>query len=345
MQPFDVIITTYNRKENILAFVRSLLQCTHPLPQRIIVVDTSDFYHKDLEELDRVLYVRSNEQHQNQPYKRLVGALIATAPVIVFFDDDLELLDRTIFTKLLPAFENNKVVGATIGLKREDHQADPDSIKARGWGKLLYWLSGKPAPEPGKISFAGFTGPLPERPMVTETLRGPIMAFRRAVFLKCPDNDLLALFDKRLIIPEDKLLSMRAQQYGQLFYVPDLALRHPPNASTYFIHQADHTKRMHLSRYVVNKAYCQLRGISPLWGKAHFWYYSFWRLAAGIINIARRPNDRNKAHLKGLLRSLKLALTMDWRAEAIAPGKDYLADAQKDALKYKNNHKDHESHA
>ncbi|HMQ48400.1 MAG TPA: glycosyltransferase [Saprospiraceae bacterium] len=345
MQPFDVIITTYNRQENILAFVRSILQCTPPLPRRIIVVDTSNFYNDELKALDRVTYVRSNEQHQNQPYKRLVGALIADSPVIVFFDDDLELLDPAIFTKLIPAFEKADVVGATIGLKREDHQADPDSIKATGWGKLLYWLSGKPAPKPGKMSFAGFTGPLPEKASYTETLRGPIMAFRRDVFLNCPDNNLLALFDKRLVIPEDKLLSLKAQQYGKLWYIPDVVLRHPPNASTYFINQADHTKRMHLSRYVVNKAYCQFRGISPSIGKLHFWYYSFWRFMAAVMNLARRPNDRNKKHLKGLVDAFKLALSLDWQAASIAPGKDYLKDAHQDALKYKPDNQIHESQA
>jgi glycosyltransferase involved in cell wall biosynthesis len=284
---FDVIITTYNRKENVTKLVNKI-NTLEPSPNKIIVIDTSDEYNSELNSLEKVLYVRSSVKHQNQPYKRLVGALIATCDNLIFFDDDLIIKDDKIFQKLLPIFEYQNFAGVTCAI---DFQNKPVSTARRITTKIsryLQLITGVPYPEQGKLSLLGiYTTPQRDKVREVEALHGPVMGFKRKTFLELPYDEMLVLFDKQLIIPEDKLLSIRCQKHGKLYHYPEELVIHPKIKSTYFLNLRDHTKRVHLSRYYLNYVLGKSSN-KEFFYNLHFKYYSFWRKVISLITLAFR---------------------------------------------------------
>ena len=292
---FDVIITTYNRKKNVFELVNSILQLEIQ-PNRIIVVDSSDEVNEDLVKLDGVDYILSNKNHQNQPYKRLVGAYASRAENIIFFDDDIEILDERIFEKLLPLFGENNVVAFTSNI---DFQNFEQKNKWSGIGDFFLFLTGKPLMKSGELGLAGYYGATSRQVMSkVQVLKGPLMGFKREVFIKLPTNRFLDLFDLQLSIPEDKILAIRTWRHGDIMNYPENLVRHPKIESTYFKNIRNHTMRVLFSRYIINMELSVYRSsrFSILY-KIHFWYYISWRLVIATSKIC----GFKKAHKEKLL--------------------------------------------
>lgn len=302
---FDVIITTYCRAENVVVLANKILSIT-PLPNQLIIVDTSPQINENLKGNPSIRYIRSNLNHQNQPYKRLVGALAATCDKIIFFDDDIEIIDDGVFRKMLPLLNQENVVGITSDIDYQDVHDEPSKIKKRIIDTLL-WFTGKPMMKSGKMGLAGYHG-APPKDKVTEvgSLSGPIMGFNRELFLKLPDLVMLTLFDKQLIIPEDKLLSIRASKLGRLLYYPEQLVKHPKIQSTYFLNIRDYTKRVHFSRFILNRELGKNKNtMYKIVFDLHFLYYSFWRiLIAGIQTLTFSKIHRGK--IAGFFDAIKL---------------------------------------
>lgn len=300
---FDVIITTYNRKENVTRLV-SKINTLEPSPNKIIVIDTSDEYNSELNSLEKVLYVRSSVKHQNQPYKRLVGALIATCENLIFFDDDLIIKDENIFKKLLPIFNSDNFAGVTCAIDFQKKQASTIQKIITKLSRYLQLITGVPYPKQGKLGPLGiYTPPLRDQIREVEALHGPVMGFKRKTFLELPYDEMLTLFDRQLIIPEDKLLSLRCQKYGKLYHYPEELVIHPKIKSTYFLNLRDHTKRVHLSRFYFNYLLGKERNNVTLYN-LHFKYYSFFRLLISITSSFISP-IRGKEKTKGIMDALK----------------------------------------
>ncbi len=280
---FDVVITTYNRKKNVTALVISILQLEIK-PNRIIVVDSSDEVNQDLVKLHSVDYIVSNKNHQNQPYKRLVGAYASKAENIIFFDDDIEILDERIFEKLLPLYDENNVVAFTTNIDFQNFEA------RNGWSgiaDLFLFLTGKPMMKSGELGLAGYYGATNKEVISkVKVLKGPLMGFKRDVFIQLPTNDFLDLFDLQLAIPEDKILAIRTWRYGDIINYPENLVRHPKIESTYFKNLRNHTMRVLFSRYIINMELSAYRssGLSVLY-KIHFWYYLSWRMIIATFKI------------------------------------------------------------
>ncbi len=66
---FQVVIASYNRKENIVRLAKSINQCTIK-PRNIIVVDATEDENNELKLIDNVIYIHKLK-HKNQPYQRL----------------------------------------------------------------------------------------------------------------------------------------------------------------------------------------------------------------------------------------------------------------------------------
>jgi glycosyltransferase involved in cell wall biosynthesis len=325
---FQVVIASYNRKENIVKLAKSINQCTIK-PRNIIVVDATNEENNELKLINNVIYIHKLK-HKNQPYQRLVGTLASDSEYIIFFDDDLEILDKDIFIKLLTLLKTEGIVGVTAGIDFQDSKQSSNSFIL--WIKnILLFFTGRPFMPKGKIGVAGYYGALPkDRISETEILRGPLMGFRREIFLKLPKIEMLSLFDQKLLIPEDKLLSIEALKYGKLLNYPINLVRHPKIPSTYFLNHRDHTKRVHLSRYILNIELAKNKsGFKKVLFEAHFWYYSFWRKVSAIIQSIFRPKIYMEK-LKGLHDADKLAIK--YKMGKLLVDKNILIDAYSDAF-------------
>lgn len=61
---FDVIICTYNRPVILIKLAKQLIKL-NPLPEKILIVDSSDVENKEIQQIELVHYIRSS--HKNQP--------------------------------------------------------------------------------------------------------------------------------------------------------------------------------------------------------------------------------------------------------------------------------------
>jgi glycosyltransferase involved in cell wall biosynthesis len=329
---FDVIITTYCRYENIEVLSNKILELD-PAPKQLIIVDTSPKVNEQLQRDERITYVRSNINHQNQPYKRLVGARVAQSDKIIFFDDDMEILDADIFKKTIPLLNQEGVVAFTSDIDYQEFKKSTASPILKMLRALLLFVTGRPIMGRGKIGLAGYHGtPRKNQISEVEALSGPFMGFKREVFLKLADEVMLTLFDKQLIIPEDKLLSIKASEYGKLLFYPEQLVKHPKIVSTYFLNMRDHTKRVHFSRFIMNRELASKKGIVfKILYDVHFLYYSFWRLIIACFNCLRNFK-MYQAKAQGIVDGI--GLYIDFRLGKIKVVDHIIEDSKTDSLQY-----------
>ncbi len=306
---FDVIITTYNRPERVKQFAEAILSC-NLLPEQIIVVDSSDVPHSSIQTLAKVKYIRSS--HKNQPYQRYLGAHLSNADIVCFFDDDLEIVNKDLFTLIMQPYAEQEVVGSSIGIdyqnsisgKTPESLIRPTSAAAR---KLLQ-LSGVKFPQPGKITYAGMTGEVPNTIQQIDYFYGPCMSFKRNAFNQTLNAQLLDLFEQKMGMGEDKIISMLVAQYGKLIYNPALCLHHPAVESSYFQNITEFTAKTLYSRKLLNTIFAQTRQINKLIASAQLWWYILGRLFVSSLTYMVKPQQSRKLKLIGLVRGIKLLM-------------------------------------
>jgi glycosyltransferase involved in cell wall biosynthesis len=331
MNQFDLVITTYNRPQQVVELARQALGCT-PAPTNLFIVDSSDKENKPVQELPAVVYVRSS--HKNQPYQRLLGAKAATAEIIVFMDDDLAIVSKDIFQHLVAAFDDPNRVGAAVAfeyLQPAKHQMNlPILATPKSWKQLFWQFTGVPFPTSGKMARLGVSGEKPTRPSEVQSFNGANMAFRRDIALKIVPDDLLSQVERRLSMGEDKVISMSALQYGRLQYIPEVCLLHPPNESTYFQNIRSFTAKVAYSRLYLSRIYARVFHKS-LWREVLIYYwFTAWRVLIALFSLLIRPSKGRKDKLLGALDGLWLALTLPQKAERLTPGINWPAEIQKD---------------
>lgn len=277
MNKLDAIICTYNRPNLICDFVNQLLN-TSPKPNNIIVVDSSDSENKKLKLNKKIIYLKS--KIKSQPYQRFLGAKKSDANICVFFDDDLEILKQDLFSVIESGFNLKNIVGVGLGI---DYHVD-NRINKNKKNPNVY----KGTFNYGKISWLGRTTPLPKFNTTVSYFNGPIMAFKKSIVFKLFDKKLFENFEKRIMMGEDKIISMRASKYGDLYYFGDKNyLRHPPIKSTYFNNVISFTAKVTFSRFELSKVYSKTNNKKIYLAYIYFTCYFIKRLIYDSNNFEK----------------------------------------------------------
>jgi glycosyltransferase involved in cell wall biosynthesis len=323
---FDVIVTTYNRPERVEKLVRQFLSCSL-IPDNIIVVDSSEKPHLSIRNLSGVVYVRSS--HKNQPYQRYLGAMTSKADILCFFDDDLEVTNKDLFELLIQPYEDENVAGSSIAIDYHN------SVNAQGaqslmesnnsLGKIFLMLSGVKFPAKGKISYAGMTGSPAVIKQEVDFFYGPCMSFRRLLFNQSFNIQLLDMFEQKLGMGEDKIISMEVSKYGKLIYNPIICLFHPAVESTYFNNIKDFTAKTLYSRLLINTVFTRTKKKNSFIAKLHLAWYVIGRLVISAITYLIKQEDKRQQKLKGLLKGIKLMIQ-----PTKSPGYNWLLEIETD---------------
>jgi len=329
----DVIVTTYNRAESVGNLVKQILECS-PCPNQVIVVDSSENVNTLLKSIPKVTYIISS--HKNQPYQRLLGSCVSEADVVVFLDDDLEIINYSIFEAIVAPFNSVGIVGSSVAFvyargNSNKIQLDPtdgytNSLAAR----LFRRFTGVPSPDAGVIHSLGVVGKKPDENGEIGAFNGANMAFRKALIQNIIPYDLLSMVELKLNTGEDKVISMLASQYGILWYSPQLFLLHPFNESTYFQDDRTFSKKVTYSRLYLSRIYAQVFK-KPMW-KEYLLYYWFtlWRLIIAIASWIIQPSKSRKGKLLGVWDGLWLSITLPQRAERLTPDINWQVEIEKD---------------
>ena len=278
----DVVICTYNRQKKVIDLVNQLLTCT-PLPDNIIIVDSSDESNLSFDNNTKIKYIKS--PRKSQPYQRYIGAQCSNAEIICYFDDDIVILEKSLFSEIKKGFENKSVSGVSLGIQYETG-ININQIKSK-----------KNQSKTGEISWLGKTSGLPEKIDFVQYFPGPIMAFKNSIILNLFNEHLFTIFEKKIAMGEDKYISMQAGIYGKLLFLGDKTyIYHPPEPSTYFNNEIDFIAKTTFSRLWLSKQFAKTHG-KPIW-KAYliFSLYLFKQLLTGLIYRSR---------LKGNIKAIK----------------------------------------
>jgi glycosyltransferase involved in cell wall biosynthesis len=320
---FDIIITTYNRPTAGCDLVTQIIGCSL-LPEKIIIVDSSEVKNEKILEFGSVIYIQSS--HKNQPYQRYLGYLASTEEVIVFLDDDIKIINNQIFNIILERFEDPMVVGSNVRFKQEgDITVQKELDKVRPFKnsklvKLFWWITGVPMVSSGKVWLAGLKGP-DSTNIYTESLGGPgSLSFRRVVIPTLFDDILFSLFEKKMAMGEDKYISMGALRFGRLAFNNTTCIIHPANDSNYFQDIGSFVRKEIYSRLFLSRRYLQVKQRWIGWAYIHFYWYGLWRIVISCIYFILHPVRHNKQQLKGKLLGVYDAIRIPFKASILCPG-------------------------
>ena len=332
---FDLIITTCNRPDKLLQLIEESLQCTL-MPENIIVVDSSDDSHafkirNNIQQFEKIIYIRSS--HKNQPYQRLLGSMVSKAAILVFFDDDLHIIDQNIFNLLVDAYKEPKVVGATVRIDYRSsivENLDPPvfSSNSRIYG-LLSWVTFSRLPHAGKASRLGLVGSQPRKTQKIDFFYGPCMSFRQEIITEIITNDLLSMYESEYGKGEDKAISFLANKFGVLKYINNTCLVHPPNNSSYFFSTRNFFARVTYSRLYLSMIYAESFQL-PKWKEyIIFYWFAYCRIVIALVSFLIKPTNSRKNKLIGIVYGTLLTIHKPPKEKYWTPGIDW-----KNEIKY-----------
>jgi glycosyltransferase involved in cell wall biosynthesis len=331
----DIIICTYNRHNKVINLVNDLLKVQIENLSKIIVVDSSDIINHSLGNLVNVEYVHSS--HKNQPYQRYLGFMQASADLILYLDDDMEMLFMNIFQDLNKIFIDNSVVGLAINFKDKNEKNSlskvPTSINNKTnsrVGDFFRFISFNSIPKVGQIGLFGLRGKQPTHLEETSIISGGAFAARRAKFFANFNFQLFDLFEKRMGMGEDTLIGYGLSKMGKvLFYESICFLHNDETGSNYSLDIISYSKRVVYSRLYIalEKARMDNKVQSIIYLK-YLWYV-FFRVLGALISLIIRPEKSRLEVLKGtglgFFKSLRLNYSFSLKRNAY-----WLTELEKD---------------
>lgn len=330
---FDVIIATYNRKESLNTLVNQILCCSK-LPENIIIVDSSEMIDQDIKSLSLVKYIKST--HKNQPYQRYIGYLLSNSEILVYLDDDMRVIDKECFDKILELYCNEKIVGVQPNFLYEHNFFDHKMPKSKTRElakknmifKFLKILSGNFEQTDGKLWLAGIRGNKPKNKKRIEWFNGPIFSVKKSFIYLNFNFSLFRLYERKIGKAEDAILGFTVSQSGDIVYLDQKLFSHDDqDDSMYSLNYFYHALRVAHSRLYLSLEYSRLTKTSMILAVLHFNIFVIGRIISLTLNqFIDYKSDRNKilfgyigGYLKAIFEIKKLSFFENefyWKAEA-----------------------------
>lgn len=311
---YDIVITTYNRKDSVQALVEAIL--THKKsPKKIIIVDSSEEVNIAIQKHSKVMYIHSS--HANQPYQRYIGYLASTSSLLVYLDDDMEIVDENAFEKIIQRFYKSDIVGLAINfINNNDFMNNklPKSkfVSSTGFKNyvlnFLKMLSGQSNLNDGQYWYNGLKGEQPKVGGYTEWFRGGAFAAKREFLYIGFNFKLFDLYEEGLGKGEDGIIGYTLSKQGRLLFEPDVFfIHHDKKDSTYTKDFFSFSQRVVYSRLFLSYEFSRLDN-RPLW-KATIYYhwYILWRVVGMIANQFLDHQESRKEMLRGYISGWNLA--------------------------------------
>jgi len=203
MEKVSIIIITYNRKDKLESLLNSLLKQTYKSFEVVVIVDgSSDGTDELLQNYQSKFDSLRFEVHQNsgRSFSRNKGAALASGNLLIFFDDDMEILPDCIYQHV------------------HHHQVHPQSIcvgtQEECEAKIVNDFD----------QYRYDVGQLWEQNIVAESKIIPrFYTYLTAAHFSVEQSDFMKLggFEEKLDVGEDFDLAVRAQDLNiSLYYCP-----------------------------------------------------------------------------------------------------------------------------
>jgi|TARA_B110000008_G_scaffold273359_1_gene307499 glycosyltransferase involved in cell wall biosynthesis len=287
---FDVIIATYNRKDSLHTLVNQIHQCTQ-LPENIIIVDSSNTENNNIKGQHLVNYIQS--KHKNQAYQRYLGFLLSKNDILVYFDDDMRILDHKCFTKIISTYKNENIIGVQPNFSYENLFFDKKMpiSKTRSLAKknkffhFFKTLSGNPDLNAGAFGFSGIRGSKPKNNETLEWFNGPVFSAKKKFLYNNFNFNLFTFYEDKIGKSEDSVLGFTLSKFGEIVYIDELLFKHDDqNDSSYAVDFVSHSTRVAYSRLYLSFEYARQSKISLVKAFLHFNLHILGRITSMILN-------------------------------------------------------------
>jgi glycosyltransferase involved in cell wall biosynthesis len=316
----DIVVCTYNRPQRVIVLVQELLTC-NPLPNSILIVDSSEVSIEDKVIIENTNYIKSTRK--NQPYQRYLGYLNSSADILVYLDDDMELIDAAFLKDIHELFISMPHLSG-IALNFKDKQLDtslsliPSSTlksKNSALGKCINNLTGYPDLKEGEWGMNGNRGPQPRlNGGPTQWLSGGAFAAKRINLYQNFNFQLFDLFEQGLGMGEDGVLGYTLSKQNTLYYYPKLLFYHNDlKDSTYSLDLFKFSKRVLFSRLYLSLEKARLDKRSQLVAYTSYVWYAIWRLIGLAINLILHYSVSRKSIFKGSLSGFLKSFTFKYQ--------------------------------
>ncbi len=316
----DIVVCTYNRPERVTRLVQELLTC-NPLPNSIIIVDSSDVSITDKRVVEKTSYIKSTRK--NQPYQRYVGYLNSSSDILVYLDDDMELIHAAFLKDIHELFISMPYLSG-VALNFKDKQIDtslsliPSStLKSKNslFGKWINYITGYPVLKEGEWGMNGNRGPQPRlNGGPTQWLSGGAFAAKRSSLYINFNLQLFDLFEKGIGMGEDAVLGYTLSKQNTLYYYPKLLFYHNDlKDSTYSLDLYKFSKRVMFSRLYLSLEKVRLDNKSQLVAYTSYIWYALWRLIGLSVNLVLHYSVSRKNIFKGSLSGFLKSFTFKYQ--------------------------------
>ncbi|MEZ5045881.1 MAG: glycosyltransferase [Chitinophagaceae bacterium] len=294
----DVIITTYNRAAHCLALVKSLLHEAEV--HQVIIVDAGEKEYKPLGHIKEVL-IRS--KHKNQPYQRYLGYRKSQADLLLYLDDDMEIIERDWYSIIKKYFTDNQVVAINIPFKNVNSFLD--ELPSSAWNKtpwikkLKGYLTGYPVAKPNSYIYCGIRGARIANQPIAFLSGGSFAVKKEAMYINF-NFQLFDLYEKRMGKGEDGILGYSLSKLGHIGALDkQLFLHNDFKDSSYSVNHFEFNKKVLFSRKYLTFEYYRLLKNSTGLSNFRFNHYAIFRIIASALAYIISPNDKNKLLFKG----------------------------------------------
>ena len=287
---FDVIIATYNRRESLRILVEQILECAL-LPEKIIIVDSSADEDNDIQNFDKVQYIRSS--YCNQPYQRYVGFVASSSPILFYFDDDMRITNKDCFNEILKYYSSSNIVAVQPNFEYQHLFLDEkmpksklrEASKKNTFVRFVKFLSGIPNLDLGRFWLAGLRGGDPKDRQIMEYFKGPVFSVRRDKIYKNFNFNLFNLYQSKNGKGEDAILGFNVSKQGKIVFCEKSFFYHDDqNNSSYSVNIYEYNKKIAYSRFYLSLEYARLQKTSKFLAFTHYNIYSIGRLLAMLVN-------------------------------------------------------------
>jgi len=310
----SVVIPTYKRY-NSLNYLLSQLSNTSFVFKEIIVVDSTDEKEReDIIKVENLILIYSS--HKNGVYQRYLGYNISTSDLVLFLDNDMEIMSPQFAKEIIGLFTDEKIIGAALNFVNKHTDTTlakvPTSIlnQQHSFIKFIKSLSGYPTLPPGKTGYCGIRGKQPENGGPTEWLSGGAFVVKKGILFRNYNFQIFDLFEDKKGMGEDFLWGLNLSKQGVFLYYPKVLFYHNDQKdSAYSSDYYSYGIKSHFSRLYLSLEKARIEHKPLIFGYVYYYWYSLWRILGLLINLLFRPSNIQKLITKGAIKGLILSIT------------------------------------
>ena len=229
-----IIITTYNRHKKVLELYKSL-KLFIPKTVIITIVDSSDIVNSELTFELKKNYIHSI--HKNQPFQRYLGYLNNSSDLLLYLDDDMEVVSKNFYNLIIENFLKRDIICLAIKFinSHEDSLIEIPKTKIKvndTIRKFIGSMTGYPTLKEGIFGYCGIRGNQPPNGGFSQWISGGAFVAKRDYLFKGFNFQLFDLFENKLGMGEDAIIGYTLNKFGKIYYCPDLMFLHNDNKNS-----------------------------------------------------------------------------------------------------------------